>query len=131
MQVSVRGAREGRNRTESIVAIHNTECENIQVDVGAVVKYVIASDFKFSLGDLKYSRRVQRKEGRQTARGNYCSRRGEKVRCSQAHNVCVCMLIPLSFNNYSICNLSHFYKLFFLVSPTVHFLTFPHISTYP
>jgi hypothetical protein len=32
------------------------ECENMQVDArSVVVKYIIASDLKFSLGDLKYS----------------------------------------------------------------------------
>lgn len=92
MQVSVRGTREGRSRTESIVAIHNTECENIQVDVGAVVKYVIASDFKFSLGDLKYSRRVQGgNEGRKTARGKLLLPSRRKSFTARRLIMCVCV----------------------------------------
>lgn len=78
------------------------------------MKNVIASDFKILAFSrrLKYSRRIgRRKRIANRRRGNSIAEKScFHCTAGECVKVASCMLIPLSFNNYSICNLSHFSK---------------------
>jgi hypothetical protein len=119
----LRGRRRKREREKSLLklSLHftTTNCENIHLEAHAVLKQT-----RNRIGFIKNSWRVFQNEKKCKQEENrkrkiivsISKEGGGKVllltSCVKEARENSCMLIPLSFNNYSICNLSHFRQLF-------------------